>query len=97
MPAVNFGAILPSLTRIALQLPPFILQVVDALEGQPWGSLDNVDQAEALARNVSEDLGNVLALRVKGVDVIDRKAQSHIAGAVGRIVYRTVKALHPPA
>jgi len=69
---------------LATRLPAFVADLAEVLDDDGLSP----DEAETLAATWSREAGDVLRVRVGGVDVIGPEAQELLARALGRIIAR---------
>ncbi len=79
-----------TLTRMAMSIPRLALAVGDAISEA--GYIATADEAENVARRVSEEVGDMIVVRVKRegerIDVVDQDAQADLAALIARIAWR---------
>ena len=79
-----------TLTRLAMSIPRLAMAIGDALEDA--GYIATADDAEDVARRVSEEVGDMIVVRVKRggerVDVVDADGQADLAALIARIAWR---------
>jgi hypothetical protein len=81
------------LLKVAAQLPGVILEVTRTLQRSLGDGKITADEAEAAARDASRAAGDLLDVKVKGVDVVDAEAQELLFGFVGRIAANATRVL----
>lgn len=84
------------IARLSAKVPAFVFEVARKVidDVTDDGHLDP-DTAEATARAASAEAGDLLKLKVKGVDVVDEDAQADLAAFVARVTVALVEALRP--
>ena len=79
-----------TLTRMAMSIPRLALAVGDAISEA--GYIATADEAEDVARRVSEEVGDMIVVRVKRggerIDVVDQDGQADLAALIARIAWR---------
>lgn len=79
------------LVRLVAQVPPTIATVSAAVR-KALDAGESPDRAEALARKLSDEMGDVLQVHVRGVDVVGPDAQADLFAFVARVTVRATRA-----
>ena len=85
--------LLASFAKVGAQLPGFVIAIGTKVAGDLADGKITPDEAESLAGSASSDAGDMVKVRVHGVDIVDDAAQEHLAKFVGRVTANLVAAL----
>ena len=86
-------AVFSGLARVGATLPGFFLNIGAKVQDALKDGQVSADEAEAIALAASQDAGDVLTVKVKGVDIVDAEAQDAAAKFAGRVTRNLVVAL----
>lgn len=81
------------LLKVGAAIPGVILKVTRTIQRSVGDGKLTADEAEAMAKEASEEAGDLLAVKVHGEDIVDQKAQDLLFEFVGRVAYNAVTAL----
>lgn len=86
--SIGLGPLLALVAAVPRLAAAVSVAVADAMED---GRV-TADEGEQIGRRVSDLSGDLLDIRIRGVDVVDADAQADILGGIGRIAARILSA-----
>lgn len=87
----SFSAVTGVLS-VATKVPQAALKLVQRIGDKLSDGDITPDEAEALAREASAELGDLIKVKIKGVDLVDDDAQADLAAFLGRVARNAVTA-----